>query len=599
MSQRTDMRAVREHREVLLIRVRALTVLVVTVITLITGSYWYHQLVRGAHYANLADNNRLRKLSIRAPRGLIFDRHGKVLVENIPSYDLMLDRSRADDIAASLVFAAGVLERPVERLAAELEKASNRPDFVPVPVAGNLTLAQVAQMSVTGREHPEFEIRARPLRLYRHGPQTAHVLGYIGHVSKQDLATQPGFLPGDRIGKDGIEQTYDSALRGGAGQQVVVVDSRGKSLQEQHRKPADPGQDLHLTLDLRLQQAAEELMRDRTGAVVALDPRNGEIRAMVSSPPFDPNQFARGLGAKQWQALLDDPQDPLQNRTVRNSYAPGSVFKIIMAFAGLQEGVINESERVYCRGSATIYGHRFGCDRRSGHGWVNLREAIERSCNVYFYHLGQTLGIETIARYARAFGMGTATGVDLSGEKVGLVPDNAWSEKTRGTRWYAGETISVAIGQGPLLVTPLQTARLMAAVANGGALVRPHLVRGAFGEEPPPRLPGSMRWLDPIRDGLRAVVNAPTGTAYWNARLADVEVAGKTGTVQVISRAKVDGELSGNLRNHGWFASFAPADDPQLVIVVFAEHGESGSSGAAPIAKALYEEFFASRAGTA
>ncbi|MEM7482956.1 MAG: penicillin-binding protein 2 [Acidobacteriota bacterium] len=588
------MKAVREYRDILLTRVRLLTALVVTLMVLIGISYWYHQLVRGGHYADLAENNRLRKTSLRAPRGLIFDRNDRVLVENVPSYDLLLDRSRADDPAASLAYAAATLGRPLERLQAELAKGRDRPDFVPVTIAQNLTLAQVAQISVTGREHPELEIRAQPLRLYRHGPQTAHALGYIGQVSPRDLAVDPSYRPGERKGKEGIEQTYDRQLRGGAGEQVVVVDSRGKTLQEQNRVPADPGSNLQLTLDLGLQQAAEELMRERTGAVVALDPRSGAILAMVSSPSFDPNLFARGLEPEQWQELLDHPDDPLQNRVIRNAHSPGSVFKIVMAAAGLAEAVINEQERVYCRGSATIYNHRFRCDKLSGHGWINLRQALERSCNVYFYHLGQTLGIETIARYARAFGLGKATGVDLAGENSGLVPDAAWSERVRDTPWFAGETISVAIGQGPLLVTPIQVARMTAAVANGGTLVRPHLVQGQAAQSPPPRLPVPPDLLRPVREGLSAVVNEVTGTAHRVAYLEGLEIAGKTGTVQVVARARVEGELTGNFRNHGWFTSFAPADDPQLVVVVFAEHGESGSGGAAPIARALYEEYFQS-----
>lgn len=588
---------VREHREELVGRVRRLSVVAASVLGLIAGGFWFVQLVRGSHYAELAENNRLRRAAIKAPRGLIYDRAGRTLVENVPSYNLLLDRSRIADPAASLDFAAGVLGRTPDRLAATLDKAAGKPDFVPVTVARNLTLTEVARISAVALEHPEFEVEVHPLRFYRHGRQTAHALGYIGEVSEADLAGGNDYRSGDRVGKEGVEQIYDRLLRGRQGERVVIVDSRGRTLEEHRRRPATPGSSIRLTLDLPLQQTAERLMRDRAGAVVALDPNNGEILALVSAPAYDPNGFARGLGADQWRELLERPDDPLQNRAVRNAYSPGSVFKVVMAAAGLAEGVIDENDRVYCSGSTTIYNHPFACGRRGGHGWVDLEQAIERSCNIYFYHLGQALGIERVARYARAFGLGRSSGIDLAGEALGLVPDAAWSLRSRGTPWYPGETISVAIGQGPLLTTPLQMARMMAAVANGGRLVQPHLVRDPSPETTSERLDVPPELLATIRRGLAAVVNQPDGTAYWAARSPRVEIAGKTGTSQVVARAAAKAlgdELPEELRNHGWFVSFAPADHPRLVVAVFAEHGGSGAAGAAPIAKALYEEFFES-----
>jgi penicillin-binding protein 2 len=584
-------KTVREFRDELVGRVRALSLLVSCVLVLVGTGFWFVQLVQGGYYAELADNNRLRKLPIRAPRGLIFDRHGRSLVENIPSYSLLLDRSRTADVEASLDYAATVLGRPRERLDEELARAHGQASFVPVPVARNLTLAQVAEFSVVALEHPEFEIDVRHLRLYRHGVQTAHVLGYIGEASESDLESG-GYRQGDLVGREGVEQTYDRDLRGTSGERVVVVDSRGKTLEEHQRIAAHPGTNLKLTLDLDLQQEAERLMRDRTGAVVALDPRDGEVLALVSSPSYNPNQFARGLDAAEWQALLDDPGKPLQDRAIHNAHSPGSVFKMVMASAGLAEGVIDGRERVFCRGSTTLYGHTFGCWRAGGHGWVDLHTAIERSCNVYFYHLGQKLGIERIAAYARAFGLGSPTGIDLRGEKAGLVPDPDWSRQVRRSPWFPGETISVAIGQGSMLATPLQIARMVAAVANGGRLVHPHLVR-SLNADVDDRIPVPAAALAAVREGLTAVVNDPTGTAYAVAHLADVAIAGKTGTVQVVARSAVPNDsLPFALRNHAWFASFAPADDPRLVVVVFVEHGGAGSSGAAPIAKSLYETYF-------
>jgi len=588
------LKAVRAHRQELVGRVRVLGVAIAAVLGLIAGGFWYVQVVRGGHYAELAENNRLRQLTVRAPRGLVYDRHGSTLVENVPSYTLLLDRSRSADLDASLAFAAAVLERPRERLAEEVGRAHAVPSFEPIPVARNLTLAQVARLSAAGWEHPELEIEVSPLRFYRHGRQTAHLLGYIGEVGETALAAADGRLrPGDRVGKDGVERTYDPALRGVDGERVVVVDSRGRTLEEHRRVPAQPGRRLELTLDLPLQQTAERLLRDRVGAVVALDPADGAVRALVSSPAYDPNAFARGLEPEQWQELLADPGDPLQNRALANAYSPGSVFKIVMATAGLAEGVIDADRRVYCSGATTIYGRSFACGRRGGHGRVDLRQAIERSCNVYFYHLGQTLGIERIARWARAFGLGEPTGIDLAGERPGLVPDPAWSRAARGHPWYPGETISVAIGQGPVLVTPIQLARLTAAVANGGRLVTPHLVDDPGRAAPARELPLAPGLLAPVHAGLTDVVNGGQGTAQWSAKSDLVRIAGKTGTVQVVGRAGADGrERSEELENHAWFVSFAPAEAPELVVVVFVEHGGGGSRSAAPIARALYEEYF-------
>jgi penicillin-binding protein 2 len=460
-------------------------------------------------------------------------------------------------------------------------------------MAENLSLGQVARFGVHNLEHPEFEVEVAPLRLYRHAEQTAHVLGYLGEVTPRELAARPGvYAAGDLVGKKGIEQRYDPGLRGRDGEQVAVVDSRGRLLEEYRGELAAAGRSLTLTLDLELQQTAERYMRDKVGAVVALDPRDGEILAMASSPAFNPNLFARRLQPEEWQALLAAPHQPLQNRAVQNTYSPGSLFKIVISLAGLTEKVIDPHDTVYCGGAATFYNHRFRCWRRGGHGSVDYIAALKNSCNVYFYTVGQRLGIERIARYARLLGLGEATGLDLHGEKAGLVPDPRWSEKVRRTPWYPGETISVAIGQGPLLVTPLQVASLMAVVANGGFRVQPHLVRGAV---PPERrrLPLDPAALAVVRRGLQAVVEAGTG---GNARVPGLTIAGKTGTVQVVGQKTWtrSEELPPEHRDQAWFASFAPVEAPRLVVVVFIEHGGAGSRAAAPLAKLLYETYFRS-----
>lgn len=591
------MKLIREHREPLVRRVQGLAWVVAVLLVGVAGGFWSVQISSGERYRSLAENNRLRRLPLEAPRGLIYDRHGKLLVENVPGYGLRLDRSRSPSLDRSLDFVSSVLDVPREELDGRLAEARGVPDFQPVPLARRLSLAQVARVGVANLEYPELEIDVEHLRLYRHGVQTSHVLGYLGRISEEELERAPGVYDADDlVGKRGIEAVYDRWLRGEDGRVVVIVDSRGRVIEEYGREEPRPGNDLWLTLDLRLQQAAERQLRDRVGAIVALDPSSGEILALASSPSFDSNAFVRGLTEKEWQELVQARHNPLQNRAIQNTHSPGSVFKIVVGSAGLAEGVITEHTRTYCPGYTTIYGRRFHCWKPGGHGSVDLVEALAGSCNVYFYELGRELGVERIADYARRFGLGSSTGIRLRTEATGLVPDAAWSRETRGHPWFPGETISLSVGQGPLLVTPLQMARMVAAVANGGRLVRPRLVQ-TEAREPAVRevnVPGSV--LDVIREGLRAVVNESWGTAYRSARLPDVEIAGKTGTAQVVgqrvSSANLD-DVPYERRTHAWFASFAPVDDPELVVVVFIEHGGGGSGAAAPVAKAVYETWFA------
>jgi len=583
---------VREVRDELVRRAQVLLGLLQALLLLVAAAFWVVQILHGERYRELAENNRLRSQPIKAPRGLIYDRHGRVLVENVPSYSLLLDGSRSLDLDASVAHAASLLSRPAEVLRAGVARLKGGPAFLPVSLADNLSLAEVARFGVAGLEHPEFEVDVRQLRFYRHGREIAHVLGYLGEVSEEDLARGGGaYVPGDLVGRKGIEASYDAVLRGRDGQRVVVVDSRGKPLSEYGRRPAEPGQNLTLTLDLDLQQAADRLLAGRVGVVVALDPQNGEILALASSPAYNPNLFARRLTVAEWRELLALPNQPLHNRALQSEYSPGSVFKIVMATAGLSEGVVRPGDTVFCGGGAVLYNHRFRCWKRGGHGQVNLHQAIKHSCDVYFYHLGQKLGIERIAAYARRFGLGGETGVDSTGEKAGLVPDSAWSLAVRRGPWYPGETISVAIGQGPLLATPLQIAAVVAAVANGGRAVVPHLWAGAAAKPEP--LGIDPEALETVRRGLWAVVNEPGGTG-GAARIPGLDVCGKTGTVQVISQKTWvrSEDLPPEHRDHAWFVSFAPCDAPRLVLVVFSEHGGKGSAEAAPLAKALYEHFF-------
>jgi penicillin-binding protein 2 len=595
------MKVVREHREDLVLRVRVMNRLITAILVLIGAGFWFVQIVQGDYYRELAENNRLRKLPIQAPRGLVYDRHGRLLVENIPSYNLLIDRSRSGDPKRAMDFVAEVLGKPPADLQALLQHYRGIPVFKPVLVGENLTLAQVSRIGVASLEYPEFDVEVQHLRLYRHGAQTAHVLGYLGEVAQEEVDRSEGTLTaGDQVGKKGLEKTYDTMLRGKDGERVVVVDSRGELLREYGRRPAVPGRSVTLTLDLDLQQEAARLLDgpEKVGAIVALDPRNGEILALASSPSFNSNIFARRLAADDWQALLDEPNNPLQDRALQNAYSPGSTFKIVMATAGLTEHVISEHDSVFCPGSTVIYGHSFRCWRKEGHGTVDVHQALAHSCDVFFYHLGQKLGIERIAKYARLFGLGSLTGIDLQGEKRGLVPDPAWSLKYRKIPWYPGETISVSIGQGPVLLTPLQMAMMTAIVANGGKRVVPHLIKDDANLAEPEQVPLDPKALDAVRRGLWAVVNEPGGTAYNSARVEGMDIAGKTGSVQVIAQAqRNEKNLPFKYRDHGWFTSFAPLSDPRIVLVVFAEHG-GGSHGAMPLAHDLYEKYFASALDT-
>jgi penicillin-binding protein 2 len=462
-----------------------------------------------------------------------------------------------------------------------------------VLLAEGLSLAQVSRFGVAALDFPAFEVEIGHQRLYRQADHLAHVIGYLGEVSSEDLATAK-YRSGELVGKKGIEQRYDETLRGTDGRRVVVVDSRGRPLQEHEKQIARPGKTLRLTIDLALQQSAERALGDNVGAVVALDPQTGEILALVSTPAYDPNAFTRRLSPEIWSGLLADSRHPLQNRTIQNTYSPGSVFKTIVAMAALTEGVVTPSTRVFCSGQTTVFGHPFRCHRRGGHGSVDVHDALRESCDIWFYHVGSKLGISTIARYARLFGLGSPSGIDLVGEKAGLVPDEAWSERVRRQPWYPGETVSVSIGQGPLLVTPLQMAVWVAAIANGGFKVTPHLVADAAAT-PPQKLPVNAEALEVVRRGLWAVVNEQ-GTGA-TVKLAGVEVAGKTSTVQVVSQKTWtdNASLPYELRDHAWFASFAPAgvgEKPRIAIVVFVEHGGRGSQAATPVAKAMYETYF-------
>lgn len=594
---------VRENRASINRKIEASRVIVGVVFAVLATSYWYTQIVRGDYYFTLSENNRIRSVRINAPRGYVLDRNGKILVDNEPAYTLHLYRREARNIASSIDLASEVLKLPRDQVRVRVERGLRDPEFLPITIAENLGIDEVAAIEAHAFEHPEFAITVSQRRLYTRGPAAAHVLGYLSEASLDQIKTESGYRLGDWIGQKGIEGAYERLLAGDNGERRVIVDSHGREVTEERRVEARPGQNLFVTLDLGLQEIAEDYFKDKVGSAVAIDPRTGEILALVSSPAYDPNWFTRRVTAREWNALLMDSNHPLQNRAIQNMFSPGSTFKVFVAYGALAQGLVNPDETVFCPGYASYYGRVFHCHKKGGHGTVNLRNAIKQSCDVYFYALGHKLGVDRIAQIAQSFGFGSPTGVDLPYEKSGLVPSERWAVEKRKARWYPSETISVAIGQGPVLVTPLQQARALAALVEDGKLPTPHLFLASQEPHSGKRLRYNAEThtgpaLDPakleiIKNGMWAVLNEPGGTAY-GARVPGLETAGKTGTSQVIghdSTIKAGADRK-KLETHAWFIGFAPVENPEIVVSVFVENGGHGNLAAAPLAAQLFAKKF-------
>jgi penicillin-binding protein 2 len=595
---------VRENRRELNRKIGHARVIVGGVFAILAGAYWYVQIVRGDYYYTLSENNRIRSVRVTAPRGYVLDRHGSVLVDNEPAYTLHLYRREAKNLPSSIDLAAEVLKLPREQIKARVDRGLRDPEFLPITLAENLGIEEVAAIQARAPEHPEFAITVSQRRLYTRGAEAAHALGYLSEASPDQVkAAEAEYRLGDWIGQKGVEGSYEKLLAGVNGERRVVVDSHGREIAEERRVEARPGQNVFLTLDLGLQQIAEEYFRDKVGSAVALDPRTGEILALVSSPSYNPNWFTRRVSAKEWAGLVTDSNHPLQNRAIQNAFSPGSTFKVFLAYGALAEGLVDPDQTVFCPGYATYYGRTFHCHKKGGHGLVNLRNAIKLSCDVYFYALGHRLGINRIAQIAKEFGFGSPTGVDLPFEKGGLVPSEEWAIEKRKARWYPSETISVAIGQGPVLVTPLQQARALAALVEDGKLPTPHLFLASQEPHSGKRLRYNAEThagvaLDPaklalIKNGMWAVLNEPGGTAF-GSHLAGVEGGGKTGTAQVVGKETTikAGADRTKLNDHAWFIGFAPIDNPEIVVCVFVENGGHGNLAAAPLAKLLFAKRF-------
>ncbi len=565
---------------------------------------WSLQILQGENLAALSENNRIRLRRITSTRGRIVDRYGRVLVESEASYDAVLVAEDTTDLEMTVETLAHFLEQSAADTQAVLDRAAGRPRFQEVVVKRDLSWPEVVAIETHQTDLPGVSVRVAPKRYYPEGPTLSHVLGYVGEVTRGDLERESLYRGGDLIGKAGLEQVFDGQLRGVNGGRHVEVDAVGRELRVLDQIDAEPGRTLVLSVDIDLQRAAEKALSGHVGAVVAVDPRNGDVLAMTSQPAFDPNLFAGGMRKKQWSELRQHPRKPMTQRAISGQYPPGSTFKFVVAAAALQEGIINPFNTIDCHGSMRLGNRDFRCWRSGGHGRMNVVDALTHSCDVFFYQIGQKLGVNTIARYARDFGLGEPTGIVLNHEKGGLIPDKAWKREHNGEPWYPGETLPVSIGQGAVATTPLQMAHAVGALAVGRRY-RPRLVLrldrpdgGVAEEVPAEEIPGleiRPAVLAEVRHGMVNVVNHPRGTGK-RAAVDGVLVAGKTGTSQVVSMGRTrvkSADLPWHQRDHAWFVAFAPAIEPEVAMAVLVEHAEGGGGKiAAPVAKIVLEEFF-------
>jgi penicillin-binding protein 2 len=557
------------------------------------GQLWYLQVLEGGKLQEMSERNRIRVRPVAAPRGILFDRNGLALVDNRPAFTLSLIPREIDDRDTVMARLSVLLKIPLRELEDALERVP--PDsFRPVRVRRGLTLEEVTKVEERKLELPGVVVEVEPERVYPTSTFAAHLLGYVREVS-DDQMKQGRYRRGDMIGQSGLERLLDEHLRGRDGGERIEVDALGRPVQVMRREEPDPGAQVITTVDRRIQEAAERAMAGRSGAVIVMDPRNGDVLAMTSSPAFELDRLTGNLDKDEWLKVIRDPLTPLMNRALQSQYAPGSVFKIVVAAAGLQEGTLTPMDRTYCNGEFHLGNWTFKDWKEGGHGHVDTRTALIHSCNIFFYQAGLKVGPAAIARYAEAFGLGSPSGIDLGGEKAGLVPFLDGRRRIDGRKWQAGDTVNMSIGQGQVLVTPMQIARMMSAVANGGVLWRPRLVQrvervdGSLAYSSSSKMTGRVD-LSPIvwaflRQALAGVVNeGGTGGA---ARIPGVEIAGKTGTAQSVSKSD-----SAKGQDHAWFASFAPAQDPEVVVVVLVERGGKGGQVAAPIARQIYQAIF-------
>jgi penicillin-binding protein 2 len=588
------------------IRLTAVQYIILAIFMILAYGLWRLQVVQSDLYASLAEKNRIRNVPILAPRGKILDREGRIIVDNYPSFSALLLRDSSRDLAADADLIAQGLHLDAQEVRDRIRHFASMPQYQPIFLKDDITPDELAFVESHRNELPELDTIVAHRRLYPRNGFMAHLIGYVGEVS-EEMLNQPRwefYNPGDVVGKSGVELQYNQILMGKNGQRRAVVNSKGREVNRLDETQAEPGKQLKLTVDLDLQIAAEQALGEKNGAIVAMDPRNGEILAMVSRPTFDPNDFAVRVSRGEWSKLVNDEDHPLLNKAIQAQLAPGSTFKIIMATAGLQEGIA-QTMHVICNGGGTFYGRYFKCwvaTEHRTHGEVEISKAIYQSCDVFFYTLAEKLGIDRIAKYATLFGLGQKTGIDLPQEVSGVMPSEEWKVRNFKQKWYAGETISVGIGQGAVAVTPMQLARAIGAIASGGLLVRPHVTN-------PTDLPANVIPASDAPDQVKipidpanweiitdAMSNVPTplGTA-GSAHLQGIDFAGKTGSSQTVSNAFKAKAANGKskYKDNAWFVGVTPRRNPEIVVAVLFEGGEHGQFAAriaAQVVKAYVEK---------
>ncbi|MEJ2696879.1 MAG: penicillin-binding protein 2 [Candidatus Sulfobium sp.] len=557
----------------------------------IAARLWQLQILQGDEFRKMSESNRMRVIGIPAPRGIIYDRNGIALVKNVPYFSVSVmpadfDRSRIPALSAMIDVPAGEIEKKLSN--------TGRSPMIPVRLKEGLSFPDVSFIEARRSDFPGLFIDVGESRKYLYGPAGAHLIGYLGKPTPRQ-AKNPEFSdvpPGAFIGQWGAERLFDKSLRGIAGQRIIEVDALGREIRLLKEVPPVKGQNLVLSIDMAVEEAADKAFKGRAGAFVALKPDTGEVLGMVSSPEFDPNKFVKGISYDDWLALSDNDKKPMLNRALQSQYPPGSTFKIIDAVAGLETHVIDDKTVEDCRGAISVGRWRFRCWKHSGHGHISLHRALVESCDVFFYEVGRLLGIERIHEYAVRFGLGRKTGITIGTEKAGLIPDARWKEEKKKKPWYLGETFVNAIGQGYVLVTPIQQAVMISAVSNGGNVYKPLILKDA---KPVLEMKAgvSAPTLETVKEALAGVVNEPHGTA--GAARSDVTlIGGKTGTAQVVGIRKSSGNLPEKYRDHAWFVAFAPIIKPEIAASVLVEHGGHGGSAASPIAKAAIEAYMLS-----
>ena len=575
-------------------RLAVVSYVIVGMVALLLFGFWKLQIVDSERYAQMAERNRVRSIPIIAPRGSMLDREGRVLVDNYPSFSVLLLRDDPALVEKFLPQIADGLGMTSDELKQQIDASKGMPKFQPIVIKPEASPSDIAFIESHRSDIPVLEMLMVHRRRYPHGDLLASGIGYVGEVSAEQVeASDSKLKPGDTVGKTGLEREYNETLMGIDGMRRVIVNSVGKEVGRLEQQDAIPGKPIQLTIDYDLQAIAEADFANKEGALVAMDGRTGEILAMVSRPTFDPKDFAVRIPNAEWAALNSDPETPLINRAIQAQLAPGSVFKIVMATAMLESKAIPANYSVYCPGFANFYGRTFHCDHP--HGSVDLHKGIVASCDVFFYNVGKLLGIDLIDKYSTGLGLGRRTGIDLPGEEPGLVPSEDWVQRVYHHKWYPGSTISVSIGQGAVMVTPIQLARMIDAVASGGTLVQPHLLKNDTGLKPT-YFPISDDTVQQVTDGMWGVVNEPDGTTSGLVKLENIDFSGKTGTAQV-EGFDLQRKLGKKLKENGWFVGLAPRRNPEIVVAALVQRGGWGSTSAAPIVRDVVKAYYDKKAG--